>query len=306
VLFLSNSLQFIVKSSTMKSRKRFTEMTVDSPAVRISYNHFGNIEPRLRVLTIGVESRADGNILQFVKTDEQSIAVYSARDGDCWLVDIGNSDANTLDHIQRSGLPVVVAANGGHADSVLVDAADGYVLPGDDDAIIAAVLTRAVAGPPGLRVADLSDGAARTMQALSVEAGRIAERLAMLAATAAATPSPVRSVDAVLVRRIIKLRRDRERFLPAEILADPAWDILLDLTAARLEGKAVPVSSLCIAAAVPTTTALRWIRSLTEAGLLQRRLDTSDARRSHVALTDTAADAMLAWLRAFSEAFAPR
>jgi len=37
-------------------------------------------------------------------------------------------------------------------------------------------------------------------------------------------------------------------------LADPAWDMLLDLTAARAESRAVSVSSLCIAAGVPTTT----------------------------------------------------
>lgn len=281
-------------------------MTIDSPSARTSWNHFGDIAPWLRVLTVGLEPRPDVDNLQFVQADEPSIALNSLHDGDCWLVDIGNSDAKTLELIARSGLPVVIIVGDGAADPVLVNVADGYVLPGDDDAIIAAVVARAVAGEAGLRVADLSDGAARTMQALSVEAGRIAERLAILAATEAATPTSVRRIDAVLVRRIIKLRRDRERFFPAEILADPAWDILLDLTAARLEDKAVPVSSLCIAAAVPTTTALRWIRSLTDAGMLHRRLDTSDARRSHVALTDTAADAMLAWLRAFNEAFALR
>jgi DNA-binding MarR family transcriptional regulator len=82
--------------------------------------------------------------------------------------------------------------------------------------------------------------------------------------------------------------------------------MLLDLTAARLEGKRVPVSSLCIAAAVPTTTALRWIRSLTEAGLLDRYTDPSDARRSHIEIAETAATAMLAYLRVFSAAFALR
>lgn len=86
----------------------------------------------------------------------------------------------------------------------------------------------------------------------------------------------------MLVRRQIKLRRDRERFVPADIFADPAWDMLLDLFATKLEGKRVPVSSPCIAAAVPATTALRWIRSLTEAGIFVRQVDRDDARRSHV------------------------
>jgi DNA-binding MarR family transcriptional regulator len=82
--------------------------------------------------------------------------------------------------------------------------------------------------------------------------------------------------------------------------------MLLDLTAAQLEGKPVPVSSLCIAAAVPTTTALRWIRSLSEAGLFERRVDPSDARRTYINLSSDAASAMLGYLRGFSAQFSPR
>jgi hypothetical protein len=43
----------------------------------------------------------------------------------------------------------------------------------------------------------------------------------------------------------------REQFFGPDLFADPAWDILLDLYAARLEQQRVAVSSLCIAAAVP-------------------------------------------------------
>ena len=267
-----------------------------------NYNHYGVEKPMRRILTVGFEYPSRNN-LQFVKPDEGTIGDCFTQTADCWLISAGKSDAKLLERVERSGLPLVVVVGAAAADPLLIDAADGHVLPDDDDAIVAAVLERAIEGETVLRVADGSHGAARTMQALSIEAGRIAERLAALAAAAAETASPVRGIDAVLVRRIIKLRRDRERFLPAEILADPAWDILLDLTAARLEGKAVPVSSLCIAAAVPTTTALRWIRSLTEAGILQRRLDNNDGRRSHVALSDSAASAMLDYLRSFNEAF---
>jgi len=61
-----------------------------------------------------------------------------------------------------------------------------------------------------------------------------------------------------------------------------------------------------VAAAVPTTTALRWIRTLTEAGLLERRTDAGDARRSFVILSDTAHLAMQAWIRRFATVFALR
>ena len=281
-------------------------MIRDSRSNAINYNHFGDVGLRHRVLTIGIEPGNTAHDFLFVNVDDAIIGQDAETGGDCWLVDAGKSDAMQRARVFRSSLPLVVMVADTGADPALIDAADGHVLPGDTAAVVAATVTRAIAGPAGLRVADLSAGAARTMQALSIEANRISERLALLAAAEAATPAVVRGIDAVLVRRLIKLRRDRERFLPGEILADPAWDILLDLTAARLEGKAVPVSSLCIAAAVPTTTALRWIRSLTEAGLLQRRLDSQDARRSHVELADTAADAMLGYLRAFNDAFALR
>jgi hypothetical protein len=94
------------------------------------------------------------------------------------------------------------------------------------------------------------------------------------------------TIDAKAVREIIKKRRLRERFFETELFADPAWDILLDLKAASLEGQNVSVSSLCIAAAVPPTTALRWITAMTESGMLARRQDPDDARRVFIELSD--------------------
>lgn len=99
-------------------------------------------------------------------------------------------------------------------------------------------------------------------------------------------------LDAAAIRDMIRARRMREHLFGHGLFADPAWDILLDLTAARLEGRAVAVSSLCIAAAVPATTALRWIKQLTDAGLLRRVADPEDGRRVFIELTDRAARAM--------------
>jgi hypothetical protein len=90
------------------------------------------------------------------------------------------------------------------------------------------------------------------------------------------------------IRDVIKLRRLRERFFEAELFADPAWDILLDLYAARLESTSVSVSSLCIAASVPATTALRWISGMTESKMLIRTSDPRDARRVFIDLSEQA------------------
>jgi len=81
------------------------------------------------------------------------------------------------------------------------------------------------------------------------------------------------------------LRRLRGSFFQPDLFADPAWDILLDLKAAAQEGQQVSVSSLCIAAAVPPTTALRWITAMAEIGMLERRQDPADARRVFIELS---------------------
>ncbi len=97
--------------------------------------------------------------------------------------------------------------------------------------------------------------------------------------------------DPRLVRRIIRQRRLRSEYF-GDLFADPAWDILLDLTAARAEHVRVSVTSLCIASGVPPTTALRWIGQMTGAGLLEREEDDSDRRRVFIRLSDKAAEAM--------------
>jgi DNA-binding MarR family transcriptional regulator len=61
----------------------------------------------------------------------------------------------------------------------------------------------------------------------------------------------------------------------------------------------VPVSSLCIAAAVPATTALRWVKNMTDTGLFVRRADPHDGRRVFVELSREASVAMR---RYFAEA----
>ncbi|MFT3966560.1 MAG: winged helix DNA-binding protein [Sphingobium sp.] len=100
------------------------------------------------------------------------------------------------------------------------------------------------------------------------------------------------------VRVLLQARRLRERFLPSDLFADPAWDMMLDLLGARIDGKRVSVSSLCIASAVPPTTALRWIAQLTERGIFERSNDPDDARRVFISLSDEAAGNLSGWFAA--------
>lgn len=80
-------------------------------------------------------------------------------------------------------------------------------------------------------------------------------------------------------------RRIRERWLPQKHLHEPAWDILLDLYQSASKGNGQRVTSVCIAACVPPTTALRWIKVLESEGLAQREAEVTDLRASSIFLT---------------------
>ena len=108
------------------------------------------------------------------------------------------------------------------------------------------------------------------------------------AARAVQTPLP----DPQMVRQIIANRQARARFFDPALFGDPAWDMLLDLTAAHGEGAQVSVTSLCIAAGVPATTALRWLTQMVETGIFVRVPDPADRRRAFIALSDKAIAAM--------------
>lgn len=92
---------------------------------------------------------------------------------------------------------------------------------------------------------------------------------------------------AAVARAEYVARRRRDRLFDADIFAEPAWDMLLDLFIQRHEQRSVSVHSLCIAAAVPQTTALRWITKLACNGLLDRHPCTHDNRVIHITLSET-------------------
>ena len=137
------------------------------------------------------------------------------------------------------------------------------------------------------------------LRQLSDEVSRIAATLARLSVgpdepvenpLPPAGETPAVSIE--IVRQVIRARRLRARYFDEELFADPAWDMLLDLLQAEIAQHRVPVSSLCIAAAVPATTALRWIKTMTDASLFRRRADPHDGRRVFVELSPVASEAM--------------
>lgn len=129
--------------------------------------------------------------------------------------------------------------------------------------------------------------------------GGVGERpLAFTPPPVAPTLPPATAAD---IRKMIRGRRLRDQFFADGLFEDPAWDMLLDLYAAELEGAQVSVSSLCIAAAVAPTTALRWIGRMTEAGLLVRQPDPFDRRRAFLGLSADARAKMERYLAALRQ-----
>jgi hypothetical protein len=144
------------------------------------------------------------------------------------------------------------------------------------------------------------------LRELSTLARSLAEALA---AAAAADP---RTGDAIARTRVgepsewmaekvrghLRARRARDELLGADLFADPAWDMLLDLFACHLEGRPVSVTDACIAACVPPTTALRWLARLEHGGVVVREADPGDRRRFYLRLAPSALLAIRRWATA--------
>ena len=216
-----------------------------------------------------------------------------------------------LDRIDRDAeagtYAAIVAASAALLDPVAARLTRGKVdilIDGDGGERVAALVLALALPQPGGRLSDVaSDNSAARLRQLSDEVGRIAATLARLsggpeggpAHAVQPVPAPVEppvEISRDLLRAVIRARRLRARYFTDELFADPAWDMLLDLTQAEVAQIRVPVSSLCIAAAVPATTALRWIKTLTDSGMLLRRADPHDGRRVFVELAPTTSVAM--------------
>ncbi|MBX7541136.1 MarR family winged helix-turn-helix transcriptional regulator [Qipengyuania sp. GH29] len=260
----------------------------------------------------------------------------SAPLGDLVLVDCGEASGEAMALLSRldlragkSGAQLVVSTTMDALDAVFgcfaMSGAQILVDPGRADRIVA--IGRVLAHVPNPRLRELAEEDRLMLLRLTEQVGSIAQRLEGLSGGIApgqmegggafrleapghgwraqgedylvvsATPAP-RLPAAAMIRQLIRQRQMRAHFFDGELFADPAWDILLDLAASRSERRQVCVTSLCIAAGVPATTALRWISQMVDADLLVRIPDPHDRRRAHIALADATADLMARYFEA--------
>lgn len=234
-----------------------------------------------------------------------SSTVWIELDEDCG----GPMDAlltGISDDVAAGRYAAVVSSTGGLVDAVAAKVHEPRVelVVDADDAERAATLAIAAGRfwRGHARLSDVaSDQNAARLRQLSEEVSRIAAMLSRLSAgpdrqalkvdmPPGADVAP--QIAAETVRSVIRARRLRSRYFADHLFADPAWDMLLDLFQAEIAQLRVPVSSLCIAAAVPATTALRWLKTMVDEGIFLRRADPYDGRRVFVELAAGASDAM--------------
>ena len=222
------------------------------------------------------------------------------------------SQAGLVVALGMDEIDVVAAATLGGTTRLLVDPTVGDC--------VAAIVVAAEAARLPVGVFDVTRETDSTrLERLNMEVARIAEALARLTRAEIEEDAPAAPIvgdrtnhygappslaepSAADVRRAIRARRLRDQFFGTALFEDPGWDMLLDLYAAELERGRVSVSSLCIAAAVAPTTALRWIARMTDTGLFERRPDMHDRRRAFMVLSDRASEAMRGYIVATSGA----
>ncbi|KPF61887.1 MarR family transcriptional regulator [Porphyrobacter sp. AAP60] len=219
--------------------------------------------------------------------------------------------------VARSGAKLIVATNLDGLDDVfaVLDQSNPQILvsPSRAERVIAVGRVMGEAGAARLREMGEEDRIALLRLSQQVEA--IAHSLDRMTGAASAPAAAVGDVrrdyrgpeavggfggtkpelvlpDPRIIRQMIANRQARTRFFDPELFGDPAWDMLLDLTAAHGEGAQVSVTSLCIAAGVPATTALRWLSQMVESGIFVRVPDPADRRRAFIALSEKAIAAM--------------
>jgi len=265
------------------------------------------------------EARALGTVTMAGFRVADSVSIEGARDridrqgaaSALWIeldADAGAAIDGLLDHVAadvaQGRYSAIIAAPASMVDRLaahVFDVSMDLIIDADESERAAAL---AVAVSGARRKQNLSDvtadkNAVRLRQ-LSDEVSRIAATLSRLSTGPEATTrvmeaepqgdAPAISVETI--RAIIRARRLRSRYFDEELFADPAWDMLLDLLNAEISNMRVPVSSLCIAAAVPATTGLRWLKTMVQQGIFVRKADPHDGRRVFVELAPQSSQAL--------------
>lgn len=89
------------------------------------------------------------------------------------------------------------------------------------------------------------------------------------------------------IDRILWIRRERSELFGRGLFSDPAWDILLQLCAARHRGRRLTLDE--ISADVPRSTLARWVAVLEQRGLVCREVDGGECAVTLLSLSPSGA-----------------
>jgi hypothetical protein len=147
----------------------------------------------------------------------------------------------------------------------------------------------------------------KRLLALSEQVSRVAQSLAELAvggpgaAVSANSNSDELEVAAESVAGVIRARAVRTLYVPTELFADPAWDIMLHLLHAEIAHGRVSVSSACLASGLPERVGLRWLNTMAEHGLARVQPDPDDQGNGSVELAPEVSRALRRYFREVAE-----
>jgi hypothetical protein len=137
-----------------------------------------------------------------------------------------------------------------------------------------------------------------------VPGGRSAERSAPIPLRPAMEPPAELRPDSPgsfdldrLACRVYTARRERRRFFDEALFGEPAWDMVLMLYCADVQGETLNSAILTRAAGVPVSTAERWLRVLEQQGLVVQRAESASAQLRTVELTPSARTSVAGYLR---------
>ncbi|AWW75425.1 hypothetical protein CD351_13390 [Erythrobacter sp. KY5] len=142
------------------------------------------------------------------------------------------------------------------------------------------------------RIADyknvMTDGAstpsARTLEVAAAIIRNIAQRLEQQGA--GEPPQCDSSARLGVASSLLEARElTQSIFGNVPVIHSPSWDILIDLFVSRKCDRKVSVTDACVAAGCPATTGLRWVQVLIDEGLVAKRPDPKDKRRTYLELT---------------------
>lgn len=94
------------------------------------------------------------------------------------------------------------------------------------------------------------------------------------------------------VLSILTALRARDAIFGANLFSDPAWDLLLELYAAKLGGRRMTLQDVALAIDIPESTTARWATVLKERQLVMTDIEYDDPHRHWMVLTPEGASRM--------------